>query len=235
MDQRPLYMRVHTELVERLMAGEWAPGDTIPSEIALAEQMGVSQGTVRKAVQQLCADGALRRVQGRGTFVSEQTPERAHFRFFRLMDGDGELAVPQLYRQIGAVRPICATIAAALLVEDDADAHVIDRVRTIGGERAILETITVPESVMPGLSAHAPLPNALYPHYQSAYGVTVLRTDDRLSAVGADQGQARAFSVPVGTPLLCAERVAFDLKDRRVEHRMSFFLTRGHHFHVSLR
>lgn len=235
MDHRPLYMRVHATLVDRLMAGEWHPGSVIPSEIALAKELKVSQGTVRKAIDQLCADGALRRVQGRGTFVSEQTPELAHFRFFRLVDEDDNLAIPQLYRQIGSKQPVPDDVGEELAIAPGSEVHVIQRIRTIGGERAISETVTVPVDIMPGLSAEAPLPNALYPHYQATFGVTVLRTEDRLSAVNADERIAKRLSVAAGTALLRADRLAFDLTDRCVEHRVTFFITRGHRFQVTLR
>ena len=235
MEHLPLYIRVHTTLLDRIAAGEWAPGTTIPSELALSKEMKVSQGTVRKAIDQLCADGALNRVQGSGTYVSEQTPELAHFRFFRLMEPDGSLAVPQLYRQVGSVQPVTDEVADLLEIACGTQVHVIDRVRTIRGERAIVETVTVPEAIMPGLSSAAPLPNALYPHYQAEHGVTVLNTEDWLSAVPADERAAQRMSVPVGTPLLRADRVAFDLKGRRVEHRISHFVTKGSRFHVTLR
>jgi GntR family transcriptional regulator len=63
-------------MIERaLEAGEWAPGDAIPSELDLASRFGVSQGTVRKAVQALAAENLLVRRQGSGTFVATHTEE----------------------------------------------------------------------------------------------------------------------------------------------------------------
>jgi GntR family transcriptional regulator len=87
---------------------------------------------------------------------------------------------------------------------------------------------------MPNLSAFSDLPNALYPYYQKAFGITVLRTDDRLSAVAADKAAAAALGVPTGAPLLRSERVAYDLTDRAVEYRISHFITDEHTFSVRL-
>jgi len=161
---RPLYARVREDLITRISAAEWAPGEVIPSENALAAEMGVSQGTVRKAIDQLCANGALRRVQGKGTFVAEQTPELANFRFFRLVDYNGNRVVPEMLRQEPTQRAATPEQARALGIEPGAPIHQIERLRTINGERAILETVAVAREVMPGLSEDRKLPNELYPH-----------------------------------------------------------------------
>lgn len=234
-EKEPLYMQVRRTLIDRLAGAEWRPGQMIPSEIALGEGMGVSQGTVRKAVDSLCAEGALRRVQGSGTFVAEQTEEIANFKFLRLEDLSGNRVFPVLQRQIAAAEPADAHIARRLALEDGAQVHVLDRIRAVDGARAMVERITVPDAVMPGLSAEPPLPNALYPHYQVKYGVHVMRTEDALSAVTADRRLAKALGAGAGTPLLALERVAYDLTGRAVEHRRSHVLTTGLSFRVELR
>lgn len=230
----PLYVQVRDTLIERLSQSIWRPGQMLPSEIALGAELGVSQGTVRKAIDSLCTEGALRRVQGSGTFVAEHTPELANFKFLRLTDRHGNRVVPQLQRQIAGTEVADAEATVRLALDDGARVNVLDRIRSVDGVPAILERIVVPEQIMPDLSAEAPLPNALYPHYQSAYGINVMRTEDALSAVSADARQARMLSIEEGEPLLRAERVAFDLTGRPVEYRVSHFLTRGHAFRVDL-
>ncbi|MEM7056386.1 MAG: GntR family transcriptional regulator [Pseudomonadota bacterium] len=234
-DFRPLYVRIQDQLVARVASGEWAPGAMIPSEMALAQEIGASQGTVRKAIDQLCSDGVVTRVQGRGTFVAEQTPERANFRFFRMQDAEGAQIVPDLLRQIAACHPASKEQAASLEINPGDPVHVIDRVRTVEGEKAILETIAVPDRLMPGLSDMAKLPNALYPHYQSTFGITVLTTNEAISAVSATARQARMLSVPHSTALLRIERNARDLTGQIVEFRISHFLTRAISYAVTLR
>src|SRR5690348_7545347 len=84
-------------MIERaLEAGEWAPGQAIPSELELASRFGVSQGTVRKAVQALAGDNLLVRRQGKGTFVATHTEEKAsNFRFLRIRRDDGKAEYPK--------------------------------------------------------------------------------------------------------------------------------------------
>ena len=65
-------------------SGEWKPGEIIPSEVELAARYKVSQGTVRKAIDELAADNLLVRRQGKGTFVATHNEDRVQFRFLRL-------------------------------------------------------------------------------------------------------------------------------------------------------
>ena len=232
---RPLYARIRQTLVDRLAAGEWAPGTALPSEAALARELGASQGTVRKAVGLLVDEGVLQREQGRGTFVAEQTPEHANYRFFRLFHPDGERAVPELLRQVGGVKKADAGQAAALDIEPGTDVQVLVRLRTIAGAPALEETIAIPMEIMPELMIFSPLPNALYPYYQSRYGLHVARTEERVSATAATERQARKLEIAAGAPLLRIERTAYDLNARPIEHRVSHFVTNGLTFRVDLR
>jgi GntR family transcriptional regulator len=83
---QPLYKQVYDLLTARLVEGYWKPSQLLPSEMMLAEELGVSQGTVRKALNQMVAEKMLQRQQGKGTFVAEHTQESDLFRFFRLRD-----------------------------------------------------------------------------------------------------------------------------------------------------
>ncbi|MDA0997233.1 MAG: GntR family transcriptional regulator, partial [Proteobacteria bacterium] len=214
LQHEPLYVTVRAELVRRLSSGALSPGMVLPAESALASELGVSVGTVRKAVDSLVADGVLRRHQGKGTFVTQQTPELANYHFFRLVDADGQRVLPESGTEVVATVPAGAETARRLgIIQGDA-VVLIDRIRAIGGRPSIAERIEVPAALMPGLASEAPLPNALYPHYQSHHGISVISTDDRLSAVAADAASAKALRVAEGTPLLLADRIAHDLTGR---------------------
>ncbi len=225
MNFQPLYAQVRSALIARLTAGEWAPGAVLPGDSMLAAEIGVSSGTVRKAVDSLVADGVLRRHQGKGTFVTEQTPERANFHFFRLVDGDGERVLPEAASEVVVTVPAGAGTARRLGIAQGETVVLLDRVRAIAGRPAILETVEVPAALMPGLEAETPLPNALYPHYQARHAISVISTEDRLSAVAADATAAKTLGVAEGAPLLLVERVAHDLTGRAVEWRRSRFLS----------
>jgi GntR family transcriptional regulator len=81
----PLYRQIKEFMIRSLEAGEWRPGDSIPSEGELAARFNVSQGTVRKAIDEMAAENLLVRRQGKGTFVASHDDPRSFFRFLRLV------------------------------------------------------------------------------------------------------------------------------------------------------
>src|SRR5450830_401440 len=92
----PLYKAVKRELIESVRRGDWNPGDVIPSETRLSERFEVSMGTVRKAVDELSAEGFLIRQQGRGTFVASHSRDRYLFAFFHVVRQDGHKEYPNV-------------------------------------------------------------------------------------------------------------------------------------------
>lgn len=231
---RPLYAQVRDALIRRIADGHWKAGDSLPSEFALAAELGVSQGTVRKALNEMAAENLLDRRQGRGTFVPEHTEERSLFHFFRMEAADGSAVVPQpLSQTIEAVAPE-AEISRPL---DTGRRKLwrIRRVRGVEGRPAILETIHLDPRRFPTLKPDTVLPNALYGYYQSASGITVARADDRLTAVAAGPADAAALDLRPGAPLLRAWRLAYDLTGRVAEVRETLFDTSLQGYVVRLR
>jgi DNA-binding transcriptional regulator YhcF (GntR family) len=92
---QPLYLQIKQLVMQSLDAGEWHPGEAIPSEMDLAQRYKVSQGTVRKAIDELAAENLLVRRQGKGTFVATHTEPRTQFRFLRLTPNEGEPRYPE--------------------------------------------------------------------------------------------------------------------------------------------
>ena len=222
-DARPLYARVRARLLQRIRSGEWKPGQLIPNEFEIAAEFGVSQGTARKAVSELAAEQLLMRRQGLGTFVVAHTPADVLFRFFNMFDKSGAPLVPDS-RDVHATvapRPSDAELAA-LLLDGDSPVIRITRTRTRQGRPFIVEAIALPERLFPGLAARSDIPNTLYDLFQRSYGIIVVRTDDRLTAVAAATDEAGTLGVAVGTPLIKIDRIAFTLDAQPIEWRVSF-------------
>ncbi|MCW3626298.1 GntR family transcriptional regulator, partial [Burkholderia cenocepacia] len=94
-DLSPAFVRLARHIRERIIGGEWLPGQLLPGEEALARDLKVSVGTVRKAFDVLSGQGLVTRHRGRGTFVARATDERAFTSFFRLVDrADGARRLP---------------------------------------------------------------------------------------------------------------------------------------------
>ncbi|MGW7477137.1 GntR family transcriptional regulator [Nonomuraea muscovyensis] len=64
---------MHAIIAERIRAGEYKPGERIPSLVALIEEFGIANATGQKVMRALRADGLIRTESGMGSFVT--TPE----------------------------------------------------------------------------------------------------------------------------------------------------------------
>lgn len=228
----PLYAKVRERLLERIRSGTWKPGQLIPNEFEIAAEFGVSQGTARKAISELAAEGLVVRQQGRGTFVVEHTPAHELFRFFNLFDAAGQAVIPDSRDTRSSSGPADADERRALAFPADAEARVIRivRTRTHHGHPFIAEAIALPEALFPKLAAEREIPNTLYDWFQKVHGVLVMRTDDRLSAVAADAETALTLGIAAGTPLLRIDRVAFGLDSKPIEWRVSLCHLAGLHY-----
>lgn len=218
---RPLYSQVYETLVRRIAEGEWKPGQALPSEQALAMQLGVSQGTVRKALDALALDKVIDRRQGKGTYVAELTQERSLFRFFRLTRADGQRAVPTSGDESVKRRRIRPPEVKALELPDTVEVFEIVRTRFVDEQPVAIERIVLPEMYFPGLDQHSPLPNALYALYQREYRINIVSANEKLRVDVARKDDVRRLSLELGAPLLQVERVALAVDGRRVEWRLS--------------
>jgi GntR family transcriptional regulator len=218
---RPLYRQVHDVLVRRVAQGEWKAGVALPSEQALAKELGVSQGTVRKVLDALTAEKLLERRQGKGTFIAETTQARALFRFFRIAHPGGRRTTPESGGERVKVRASTAAEQQKLDLKKSAKVVEIERIRGVDGRPAIFETIVLPAALFPRIEAHAPLPNTLYSLYQAVYGINITSTREELRADLATPADAEALGVAVGFPILSIDRIALSLEDRKVEWRRS--------------
>jgi len=230
---RPLYGQVRSMIEHALEAGEWAPGQAIPSELELASRFGVSHGTVRKALQSLAAENLLVRRQGKGTFVATHTEEKtSNFRFLRIRRDDGKPEYPKS-RLIDLRRMRASAETARLLALRGGDPlFVLRRLLEYGGVPAVLDEITLPAALFRGLTLArcAAYPGSMYGFFETAFGVRMLRADERLHAVAADAASAALLRIGVGTPLLAVDRVAYTYADRPVEMRRGLCATRHEHY-----
>jgi len=218
---RPLYQQVYDFLVRQIAGGEWGPGESLPSEQALASRLKVSQGTVRKALDALAADSLIERRQGKGTYVAEHTAESALFRFFRLARPGGARAMPTSADETLRRRRARAAECTRLRLDTGAQVYEIDRVRLIDAEPVVIERIVLPTGLFPDLERHTPLPNALYSLYQRSYGLNIVSAEEELRADAARADDCRRLRLQPGAPLLHIERVALSLEGVRVEWRVS--------------
>jgi GntR family transcriptional regulator len=229
---QPLYKGVRLRLTQGLMAGEWRPGEAIPSESRLAERFGVSLGTVRKAIDELVAEKILVRQQGRGTFVAAHTPDRTLFYFFHIAGRDGRKETPETELLTFSRGRADADEAARLAIGRGDRVLRIRNLLRLASDPVVIDDIVIAAQLMPGLDEEVfgGREGTIYGLYQARYGINVIRISERLSATLADRDSARLLAVPDATPLLRIARIAYTYNDRPVELRYSLVDTTAHEY-----
>jgi GntR family transcriptional regulator len=218
---KPLYAQVEEIIRHRLIENYWKPGEALPSEFELAAELSVSQGTVRKALNDMVAENLLERRQGRGTFVSEYTERRALFLYFNLKSRDDEQSMPNSRVLACEQRRATETERHRLQLGKNDHVFALHRVRELRERPVIVERLTVPRDLFPGLGSDPKLPENLYRFYQGEYGITVAKASESVSAVAADALEAQLLGIMPDAPLLEIDRVAVTIDGRPVEWRVS--------------
>ncbi len=232
---KPLYLQVKESLVGHLIDGTWQPGQLIPSEIELARRTGVSQGTVRKALDAMTAEHLLVRHQGRGTYVAVPEESQILFRYYRLRPDQGEHSFPEsTVLNTGISEASDAEIRALDLGAGDRVIR-ITRVRSVGRAPLISETIALPVARFEGFEALEAIPNNVYQLYSERWGITVARASEKLKAVSSRKAEAKVLGCNAGEPLLEITRIAYDLENKPVELRISRCLTGRFHYQIDLK
>lgn len=228
----PLYQQIKRLMIQALESGEWRPGQAIPSEQELAVRFQVSQGTVRKAIDELAADNLLIRRQGKGTFVASHADPRALFRFLRLTPLSGEI-VPLKSEPLDCWRAKAGQEASRNLgIELSAPIIIIRRVLKHEAKPIVVDEIYLPGEIFSGLNIEMlrDWQGSIYGLFESRFGVRMLHAREKIRAVAADRNVAETLGVPEASPLLSVERVAYTYGDKPVEWRRGLYSTAEHYY-----
>lgn len=235
----PLYQQIKGLIVKSLQAGEWKPGESIPSEMDLAVRFRVSQGTVRKAIDELAADNLLIRRQGKGTYVATHAEQHVQYRFLKLVPdfGDANSEGPTQREIIDCKRLRASADVARLLGLRTGDPVLqVRRVLSFAGEPTILEDIWLPGGPFKGLTAErlAAYDGPMYAMFEAEFGVRMVRAQEQIRAVLPDSNQVALLAIADNTPLLSVERVAFTYDGRAMEVRRGLYRTDRHYYRNEL-
>jgi GntR family transcriptional regulator len=235
----PLYQQIKGLILQSLQSGEWKPGEAIPSEMDLAARFRVSQGTVRKAIDELSADNLVVRRQGKGTFVATHAERHVQYRFLKLKpdNGNTQSEGPAARTIIDCKRlRASADVARALSLRTGDPVLQVRRVLSFSGVPTILEDLWLPGTPFKGLTAErlSSHQGAMYAMFETEFGVRMVRAVESIRAVTPDLEQASWLAVTPKTPLLSVERVAFTYNDTPMELRRGLYRTDTHHYRNAL-
>jgi GntR family transcriptional regulator len=217
---RPLYLQVKDMLVQRIVAGAWKPGAAIPNEIELSRELGISVGTVRKALDEMESERLISRRQGRGTFVIDQSSDECAIRFSNIRDPDGI----RISGDIGSSEIVPAsaneTEARLLQLRGGEPVFRLHRVRMHDDHPFMVEDSTIPQARFPGLAQESEISPSIVVLAHS-YGVLLARASEKISVTTAEGRVAEELQVAKGTPLLKLDCVVFAIDGRPIEWHTS--------------
>jgi GntR family transcriptional regulator len=233
----PIYQRLKDDFVRRITQGVWTPGAPISSETQLAAELGVSTGTVRKAIEDLVQDGFLFRTQGKGTFVRRADFGNALSRFFRHTDSTGTPLRP--HAQMLRIEEVSGRPQISQLLGLDPSAPLLKlrRLRLIGDMPKLYEEIFVSKDKFGSLAA-LPLDafgDLLYPLYEEVCGHRIFRATETIRFDKASAQAAKYLGTTRGEAVAVIERLAVGFDGQPLEWRCSVGLASQFAYSVELR
>ena len=225
----PLYYQLAELIRERIQSGALRPGDQLPSERDLSEQVAISRMTVRQAVAYLVREGTLVVKQGVGTFIAEPklTYDALHLLGFTeeaMRRGGG--VTSRVLEQAIATTPPC--VAIGLQLDPDKTVTKLVRLRTVDATPLLLETSFIPTALCPSLRDVDLATQSLYALLEQQHGLRLQRARHTLEATTANDHESGLFGVKPGTAMILMEGVTYLDQGRPVEYFKALY--RGDRF-----
>ena len=214
----PKYIQISEMLIREIAAGHLADGARLPPERDMAAELGISVGTLRKALGDLSEKGMLERVQGSGNYVRHRTDVASVYALFRLelLGGGGlptarVLTVDRLEKEAGmrAFGP-------------STQAHRIRRLRLLDDSPVAVEEIWLDGSYRETVTAQD-LSDALYHFYRHALGLVIGSAVDEIGVATVPAWADAAFDLQAGALAGYVERVSFDTRGQPAEFSRTWF------------
>ncbi len=218
----PLYQAVESYLRTKIDKGELIPGDLIPSEPRLAHKLNVSQGTVRKAIDNLVWQGRLYRHQGKGTFISKINFNNSLFKFFSYGDQLGQDVRVRKQTINRYLEHGPSNIRTLLKVAEDQELFYIERIGTVDGIPGFIEYSWWNAQLVPGLeNEDIRIPDLFYALIEEKYEIPVIRAEETLTADACDKYTAEQLKIKLDQPVIVLHRTTYSTNNRVIEARIA--------------
>ncbi len=197
------YSAVKRTISERIASEQYPLNSMIPSERELIEAFGVSRITVRKAIDELVAEGYLYRIQGKGTYVKSDEAPHDLFSLTSCTEEIESMGMAAARRVIRAeVVGADQRLAATMQLDEGSPIFVLERVYYANGHPINYTTTHLPLALFPGLDRHDFAVDSLYAVVEREYGVTISSARRMLEATLAVGAVANHLEVAAGSPLI---------------------------------
>lgn len=224
---RPVYLWVEKYIKKQVAEGGYARGEKIPSERDLVVETGVSRVTVRRAIDNLVAQGILERRSSSGTFV-----KRSPF-FSRPVGIERPLGISERLRRSGAlpgsrllhfsIEMPGEKVASRLGLDQEAQVLQIRRLRVVSGQPVCIETIYLPQALVPDLYADELVrPDfSLYDVLRDRYQLHAFSSRETLCISYATEEEAQLLEIKPMDPVLLMRCVTYDPNQQPFEYLVS--------------
>jgi DNA-binding GntR family transcriptional regulator len=235
----PAYQALSNQLREEIAAGVYRDGARLPTESELVTQHGVSRQTVRRAFQDLVAEGVVYRVPGRGTYADDSAPR--YLRQLGSIEDLMSLSEDTTMEVLASLRRRVDVDAASRLRLDDDVVYTVAFRRLHGGVPFVLTRVHLIEEIaMPVLHAPELADGAVSEHtiiglLEPSLSHPITEAAQWITVAGADSDVADAVGCEAGHAMLRVDRLYSDATGRPVELAVSHFLPEQYTYRVTLR
>jgi GntR family transcriptional regulator len=233
----PYYHQVKLEVKNQVARGRLKPGDMLPSEVSLSEELGISRLVVHRAFRELVSEGLLVRQRAKGTFVAAPV-RRSHSVVGPLlsiteMSRSGANPESRVFKQ--EVIPAPPSIGADLRLPEGAAVVHIYALRSMEGLPLAVEDLYFPADRFPDLATVDLNNRSVYALLEQRYDAHPEEALDIVSAGAATRDEARLLGINKGTPVMRLHRTSSDRRGLPVESSKVAFHAERYQFSARVR
>jgi GntR family transcriptional regulator len=216
----PYYYQIEEWIRGKISSGILKPGDMLPNEISLSEQLGVSRMTVRQALKNLTSEGILIRHRAKGTFIA---PHRSQIPFVRdqLRSVTEEVTTEghQLSSQVLTLElhPATGELLRDLQLQPGDQVILIRRLRCIEDGPISIENAYHPFQLFPELLNMDLTDKSIYLILHQKYNSRPVEAVDTLVASVSTPEESQLLEIEPGDPVMHYKRIAMDSTGKRIE------------------
>ncbi len=230
---QPLYAQIKEILKQRIMEGDYAVHERLPSESEMMKVFGVSRITVRQALRDLHTEGLVFSVQGKGTFVSRPKAVQD----IQRLQGFGEAMSPQGYdtsARVVSVQETRATtqVAEALKLAKGSDVIELTRIRYLNREPISVDHSFFPTHIGQRLLGRD-LTQDVFPLLENEFDIQLGHAELKIEAILATEKLAQQLDVETGSSILRIHRLVFSQTGEPID--FEYLSYRGDAFQYQIR
>ena len=230
----PLWTQFRDVVRGKILQGELAVGDKLPTEAEFGEQYGISRIVVREALADLVRNGLIYKIRGQGAFVSARERDEDFVStvlgFSDEMERKGRTVRTQVLLQ--ELRAPTAHEASSLGLSEDSQVVALKRLRSVDGELQLLVETAVPADLVPGLHRTRLENRSLYDVLRRQYGLRIVRAERWIDAVQPDAQTCELLGMKDPEPMLRIESIAYGANGRALEHYRALHRCKSSRLHV---